>query len=739
MIKQLRRALKLSWPLLIIVGIYLILVSLYIWVTPPFEGPDEPQHYAYIEWLVEQHDFPPQGRASWETPVQQESSQPPLYYLLSSVPARLVGVDNPRAEYRPNPHVLRDFPLTYPDNDNRAIHKPKDAKSLQGGWLALYLARCVTVIFGILLIVSVYGLLREVLPNQKQTAVMGAFLTATIPQVVFLSGLVSNDIPVAAMSTLTLWLLVALMRRGHSRSLALGVGIAFGLSTLLKASALALAVPIALAFIWMAIYRRRSWHAIFQLGSLIFLGSFLTAGWWFIRSWILFGSPLGLETHDQAPWAIDDPALVGEPRFRWFEVFRSFWIWLGWGTIRPSDAYYWFFFTMAIVALIGLLIAVVRRWKRPRRRPEVTVAIFMMLLSALFTTAVFLEIWMRRVTAPYGRLMYPVIAVIVLLLIVGWRAIHPKLPIIPLAITFLTAIVAPFWLLQPAYALPQFLDDQEIAENSSLNWYYGESQDRPLAELLSVTPIKQTLEPDSLLPVELCWRALHRVQEEYTVLVHIIGPGNSLISNRRTYPGLGRYPTSIWEPGTAWCDLIHILVTDQAVPRTLTYKIEVGILNPTLEDRLEVFSAAGESIGAPFAADVLILQDADNSMLSGTIDGEISLLDYEVEPNWSPNQENEFTLTWAISDTLAENYQIFVHLRDQDTGETVAQADGPPVDGWYPTSRWLPGTAIKDERRFDLPSSIDPGEFDLVVGFYNLETGKPFGHEFFIESIEIQQ
>ena len=170
MSEQLRKALKSLWPLLIVLGIYLLLVTLFSWMTPPFEGPDEPQHYAYIEWLVEHNDFPPQGRASWDTPVQQESSQPPLYYLLASIPARLVGVTNPRAEYRPNPHPFLGFPLLYPDNDNRAIHYPQDASPLAGGWLALYLSRGVTASFGVLLIVSVYGLARQAVPGQRQVA-----------------------------------------------------------------------------------------------------------------------------------------------------------------------------------------------------------------------------------------------------------------------------------------------------------------------------------------------------------------------------------------------------------------------------------------------------------------------------------------------------------------------------------------------------------------------------------------
>jgi hypothetical protein len=626
----------------------------------------------------------------------------------------------------------------HPDNDNRAIHYPADASSLEGGWLSFYLARGVTVLFGILLIICVYGLARQAVPGQKQVAITAALLVAIIPQVAFLSGLVSNDIPAAAISTATLWLLVAFMRRGWSKLLALGIGLSFGLAVLLKVSALTLALPISLGLLWMTIYRRQSWRDVFIAGALVLFGSLLTASWWFIRSWYLFGSPLGLETHDQAPWAIDDPTQLGEPRFRWIEVFRSFWIWLGWGTIRPRDEYYYILFIFAILACVGLAIAVIRRRRAPRPRPDATLAVFLILISALLTTVVFLEVWMRRVTAPYGRLMYPVIGVIILLLVIGWRAIHPKFPIIPITVLLITAILAPFLLLKPAYAMPQFLTEKEIAEKSSISWFFGEKPEDPIIELLSVTPLEQTIYPDSLLPVELCWRAVSQVNEDYTMLVHIIGPENALIANRRTYPGLGSYPTSIWQPDTAWCDLIHIMVADQGVPRTLVYKIEIGVLTPELDDRLEVFNAAGEQIGAPFAAEVLIVQeDGGTEHLGDDIEG-LSLVDFQISPVWKLDQENQFTLTWTVSAPLMDDLQLFVHLRDGETGETIAQADGPPIEGWYPTSRWLPGTAIKDERKFHVPANVTPGEFDLIVGFYDLATGQPFGHEYFISAIEVQ-
>ena len=69
-----------QWQLALILIGYVVLAGLYSWFTPPFEGPDEPQHFAYITWLAQGKGFPPQGEAAWDTPIQQEAGQSPLYY-----------------------------------------------------------------------------------------------------------------------------------------------------------------------------------------------------------------------------------------------------------------------------------------------------------------------------------------------------------------------------------------------------------------------------------------------------------------------------------------------------------------------------------------------------------------------------------------------------------------------------------------------------------------------------------
>jgi hypothetical protein len=170
----------------------------------------------------------------------------------------------------------------------------------------------------------------------------------------------------------------------------------------------------------------------------------------------------------------------------------------------------------------------------------------------------------------------------------------------------------------------------------------------------------------------------------------------------------------------------------------LVYRIEVGVLNPELDDRLEPFNAAGEHIGSPFPADVLIIQEDDPAVPVDKIDESLTLLNYRLDPIWTPGQENDFSLTWAAKTPLAEDYQLYVHLSDRETGQTIAQADGPPLEGWYPTSRWLPGTEIQDERKFYLPQDVTSGEYDLSVGFYDLDTGQRIGREYSIGTVEVQ-
>ena len=63
--------------------------------------------------------------------------------------------------------------------------------------------------------------------------------------------------------------------------------------------------------------------------------------------------------------------------------------------------------------------------------------------------------------------------------------------------------------------------------------------------------------------------------------------------------------------------------------------------------------------------------------------------------------------------------------------------DGPPVDGWYPTSYWSQDEVIRDERTFPLDAGVPPGAYVLATGFYDLASGERFGPEYELGPVEV--
>ncbi|MFQ6014165.1 MAG: hypothetical protein ACE5NP_01815 [Anaerolineae bacterium] len=98
----------------------------------------------------------------------------------------------------------------------------------------------------------------------------------------------------------------------------------------------------------------------------------------------------------------------------------------------------------------------------------------------------------------------------------------------------------------------------------------------------------------------------------------------------------------------------------------------------------------------------------------------ISLLAYEVQ-----EEEDALVLIlyWQAQRPVERDYTVFVHLLDGG-GQLLAQGDGPPVWGHYPTSVWPVGEVIQDEHRIAVGHShAEKGEI-FRVGLYLLSSGE---------------
>ena len=109
--------------------------------------------------------------------------------------------------------------------------------------------------------------------------------------------------------------------------------------------------------------------------------------------------------------------------------------------------------------------------------------------------------------------------------------------------------------------------------------------------------------------------------------------------------------------------------------------------------------------------------------IGATFGDQIRLSGINVDREQEPGDEVALSLFWEALRVPDNRYTVFVHLLNA-AGDLVASHDGEPVDGTYPTAAWQPGPLIQDTRQLSLPADLPPGEYDLRVGFYLLETGE---------------
>jgi len=96
------------------------------------------------------------------------------------------------------------------------------------------------------------------------------------------------------------------------------------------------------------------------------------------------------------------------------------------------------------------------------------------------------------------------------------------------------------------------------------------------------------------LTVTLYWQALARMDAEYTVFVHLLGPGNEVLGQKDSQPRAGAYPTSRWEPGEVITDTYSFAVSPATLPGA--YPIEAGMYLLETLTRLPVVGADGQRL-----------------------------------------------------------------------------------------------------------------------------------------------
>jgi hypothetical protein len=734
---------RTTWRLLAIILILFVgLGSAYAITTPTLEAPDEIYHYEYIRSLVNT------GRP----PVLEKGGgrgfghHAPLYYAYGALVSFWVGEnDLEQWEERHNPFFGYRFGARGRDNKNLYLHPDDDALGRSDTWLGIRVVRLASVLLGAVTIWVIYRTGLEIFPQQPELALGAAGLSAFIPQFLFISGAVNDDNGATLFGSLALWAMMRMLRKGPNWRRCVGLGLALGLGWLSKLTIVAL-VPTAAVALFLAVIRYPRRQVFFRTGGdhdddwrkslvswglIVFGVAALFIVPWLVRQTVLYGDPTGT-AREMSEWGLRDrPVRLSDlgPDLYWLRT--SFWGRLGYNQIPLSDWIYDAFDIITLLAILGLIYSsfVIRHSSSVIRNSQFTI----LSIAFLFTLGPMIVRRFLRPMPNFGRYLFPILPAIALLIIRGlstWlpRHLYPYLALgltgamLALGIAGLTCFLA------PAYARPPIYEaDAAPPPQHRLDWVYlSAADDQPLARLRGYDLAQEAVRPGETVRVTLHWDVLDMADSvsatNYILFAQLFGQGGTKVGQRDTYPGLGHYPTSFWQPGQVILDEVPIPVApDAASPSRL--RLDIGLYRRG-SGRLKAVDETGQPIESATVGWLKLsppeeISIADETAVNYRLADVIALSGYKLEQN---TDTIDLTLHWECLAPIAEDYTIFVHLLDANDA-LAAQADGPPVGGDYPTSLWAPGEEIIEERTIS-KEGLPSGTYQVHVGIYRLETGE---------------
>jgi hypothetical protein len=437
-----------------------------------------------------------------------------------------------------------------------------------------------------------------------------------------------------------------------------------------------------------------------------------TAGWWFLRNWRLYGDPTAVSVFMQILGYRTEPLTLRDLWEEFGTFRRTYWGLFGGVNVPAPGPVYVFYDLLSLAGLVGLTL---RAWRR--RREGIGVWWIPLLWKAVLFAA--LLRWVMMYYSFQGRLMFPGIAALSTLLALGlgewfperWR---PAAGWAVGSVLLVLAAVVPFVSILPAYTYPEPLTLADVPVDARI-----EPVDvGGVARIVGWEFEPQAIQPGDLsacVKVVVYWEAVAPDGREYLGFTKLLGRGHQGAGQVNRHPVDGMVPTSLWQPGQVWRDRYCVGVDpDAAAPSLL--RVEVGLYDPEAGE--DVGSVrVGEAKLAPARTQAL----PDHALEVELTDG-IALRGYDLSAgSVAAGETVTLTLHWEARAVPSTDYQVFVHLVGAGP-EPVAQGDGPPLMGDYPTRVWAPGEITVDPHVVALPADLPAGQYRLLVGMYDLET-----------------
>ncbi len=677
---------------------------LYLYAAPHFEASDTDRHVGVIKWIAEAGALPVQS-GEHEQLYGQEASQPPLYYLLMSFFWSALEPADFADYFQPNPLVLKGHPERL-GNRNVVFYRQPYPPDLQGTSLALYVTRLLTLGMATVSVAAVYQSARTVLPEQPGFALLATALTAFNPMFLFISTSVSNDVLVTTLASLACWQALLMLRQGFQTRRSIALAVCIALATLSKLSGLVLAPVVALAGFWLLL-RTRDRRGFSILLVAMFAALTLITGWWFLRNINLYGELTGtgamLDHFGRRTLSL--PRLLLDE----FEGLRiSFWGLFGAFSILTHRLHYLLMDALSLIGLIGLCVFLAQH-----RRNGFLLSVVGFLSLYLALGGAMLIWWTLQVTASTGRLLFPYVTSISILLALGLRALRIPAPLVA-APMFAFCIAAPFLYIIPQYDHPPRLERlPESAASVSVRW--GD-----IALVGYQLPAPARWSPGDEIPLTLYWQPLQATDAPHALFISLITSKGEALATIDSFPGWGALPTTWWESAAIYQD-DYILQIPKGANGFSDAQLHIGWypypdganIPPLLEsgERIEAFTIP---IGAFVDVDSQETLTADATK-DGTIFGDAIRLNA-----WRFSDGHILELEWQLTREIAGDLRVFAialaeRYQPDEPFEIVAQADdSPPARLDFLKA----GETFVTRHEFELAAAF-AGEPSVYVGWYD--------------------
>lgn len=703
---------KINWVL----AAFLILGVLYSLASPLFEVSDELWHYPMVKTLADGNGLPVQDPANVQ-PWRQEGSQPPLYYALMALATFWIDTgDMPQVRWI-NPHTDNGL-ITEDRNNNILIHQPNELWNWHGTALAVRLIRLLSVLMGAGTVYFTYRLALEVMPEREGLALSAGAITAFTPMFLFISASVNNDNLAIVLSAATLWLLARWLRMPPTK---LGwshvmLGLLLGAGALSKQSALGLWGLAGLVMLKDEVGRIRAERRFtFRLSpfGLVFGLALFTSWWWYWRNFQLYGDWLGWNTFIAIVGARSQPASLWQLWGERMGFVQAYWGLFGGVSVPMPDWAYALLNSAAGLAVLGWGWGVVQTVRR-RELDWLKLAQWGLLAAWLAALLFGLVRWSSLTWASQGRLIFPAISVISVLLAIGLWKLWRGLPALLAAVMLAFAVYAPLGIIAPHYRPPPTLSETQIASlPQRLEADFGE------VKLLGYELHTISAQPDEAVRLTLYWQSQIAMDRNWSVFVHLMDEAGVIVAQRDRYPGQGLLATTLLQLGQTWAD-DYVIAIPSSTLAPARLQVKVGVYDLGDGARLPLVNG-GDAVTFG-AVEVRPRAEALPNAVRQNLGGVMELSGYDVSARaLQPGQTFTVTLYWQALQPMNVNYSVSVRVRDT-ANNRWASRDAWPQNGQAPTVTWLPGQVITDNYTLTLDANTPPGQQVLEVVVYDSAT-----------------